>query len=212
MNSVFKSTGYNIRPANTLAYYTPSFSGFTASVSYSLGEDKTATTDAGSVTSFAANYAAGPLLAYVAYQTEKLTAPTAASVGSVNTTGVTVVSALALPTDSTDYTRIGAAYDFGMAKPMMTYGKKSLGTGSTDEYQLGVDVPFGATTLSASWATSQDNAALGDSKRTGFGLGAKYALSKRTFVYGGYESDTTTKPATLDAKHNNLLVGMQHRF
>jgi len=209
MNSVFKSIGYNIRPANTAAYYTPAFGGFTAAVSYSLGEDKTATTDAGSVTSMMANYAAGPLLAYVGYQTEKLATATVV----LNTaTGLLTQTNSPVATDSTDYTRLGAAYDFGMAKPMMTYGKVSTGTKSTDEYQLGVDVPFGATTLSASWATSQDNTAKGDAKRTGYGIGAKYALSKRTFAYGGYESDTTTAPNVADIKHSIFAVGMQHRF
>jgi len=212
MNAVFKSVGYNIRPANTVAYYTPAISGFTAALSYSMGEDKTATSDAGSVTSFMANYAAGPLLAYVAYQTEKLSAPTAASVVTTGTNGLVTVSGMALPTDSSDFTRVGAAYDLGVAKPTFIYGKKAVGAASSDEYQLGVDVPMGAATLSASYATSQDNAAAGDFKRTGYGLGAKYALSKRTFAYGGYESDTATKTGVADAKHNIFAVGVQHRF
>lgn len=212
MNKVFKSTGYTVRPSNTLAYYTPTFSGFKAGLSYSLGEDKTATRDAGAVTSFSAEYANGPLSANLGYQTEKLATTTVVATAAAGTGVVSTTSTVALPTDSTDYTRLSAAYDFGVATPELVYGKKSSGTGSTDEYMLGVDVPFGATTLSASWATSQDNAALGDSKRTGFGLTAKYALSKRTFAYGGYESDTTTKPNTLDGKHSLLAVGVQHRF
>jgi len=214
-NSVMATAAsYTIRPANTLAYYTPNFSGFNASVSYSLGEDKTATTDAGSVTSFQATYAAGPIMAYLAYQTEKLTAPSSTSVATTGTNGLVSVSNLGLPTDSTDFTRLGAWYDLGVAKPMFTYGKASKGSASIDEYQLGVDVPFGATTLSASWATSQDNTgtSANDQKRTGYGLGAKYALSKRTFVYGGYESDTKTQTNVLDIKHTLLAVGMQHRF
>jgi len=211
MNAVFRSVSYNIRPANTIAYYTPDFSGFNASLSYSMGEDKTATQDAGSIVSAQASYAKGPLLAYVAYQTEKLATATVA----LNTsTGLLTSTQGALATNSTDFTRIGVAYDFGVAKPMATYGKVSAGSAKADEYQLGVDVPFGATTLSASWATSQDDTgvAAADQKRTGFGLGAKYALSKRTFVYGGYESDTKTQANVLDQKHNILALGMQHRF
>jgi len=218
MNFVFKSTGYQIRPANTIAYYTPNFSGFNASVSYSLGEDKqNATTtlqaaDAGSVTSMQASYAAGPIMAYLAYQSEKLNAPTGLTTSA--TTGLVTATAVTPTKDSTDFTRLGAWYDLGVAKPMMTYGKVSKGSASVDEYQIGVDVPFGATTLSASWATSQDNTgtAANDVKRTGFGLGAKYTLSKRTFVYGGYESDTGTQSNVADTKHTNMQVGIQHRF
>jgi len=211
MNNVFVSTGYNIRPANTIAYYTPDFSGFNASVSYSLGEDKTATEDAGSITSAQATYAKGPLLAYAAFQTQKLSTATVVLNPS---TGLLTSTKGALAKDSTDFTRVGVAYDFGMAKPMATYGKVSIGSAKADEYQIGVDVPFGATTLSASWATSQDDSgtAANDSKRTGYGLGAKYALSKRTFFYGGYESDTSTKANVADIKHSIFAVGMQHRF
>jgi predicted porin len=71
-------------------------------------------------------------------------------------------------------------------------------------------------TLSAGYAQSKDNTTLtgttAEAKRTGFGLGAAYTLSKRTFVYGGYETDTQTQAALLDKKHNVLAVGMQHRF
>jgi predicted porin len=230
MNNVFLSTKYTIRPSNTIAYYTPTIAGFNAGISYSLGEDKAdavaaaaatatkaavaaqAARDAGSVTSLSASYAGGPLTVIFGYQTEKL-ATTTSTVSLTTTAGVSATStAVALAKDSTDYTRLGAAYDLGVATPKFTYGKVSSGANSVDEYQIGVDVPFGATTLSASYATSQDNKALGDSKRSGYGIGAKYALSKRTFAYGGYESDTTTKPATLDAKHTLLAIGLQHRF
>ena len=214
---VFRSTAYTVRPSNTLAYYTPTFSGFKAGLSYSLGEDKTATRDAGSVTSLSVEFASGPLAVNLGYQSEKLATTTTTSTASLTTGAVTSTSVVALPTDTTDFTRLSAAYDFGVATPKFIYGKRTVGALSTDEYMLGVDVPFGATTLSASWATSQDNDSFAASaqKRTGYGLTAKYALSKRTFAYGGYESDTKSRSATnvaADIKHTLYSVGLQHRF
>lgn len=244
MNNVFRSvggaynvisgSGYTIRPSNTLAYYTPTFGGFKAAISYSAGEDQalasaataaTATAaaaaaqparDAGSVTSFSAEFASGPFSANLGYQTEKLATTTLTT--GLTTAGTTAtITTVALPTDSTDFTRLSAAYDFGMAMPKFIYGKRSVGARSTDEYMLGVDVPFGATTLSASYATSQDNDAFGTSawKRTGYGLTGRYNLSKRTFAYGGYTTDTQAKSATNTAKdivHTLYSVGLQHRF
>lgn len=212
--NVFRSTAYTVRTNNTLAYYTPNFSGITAAVSYGLGEDKTATADAGSVTSFNVIYAAGPLNAHLGYQSEKLAK--ASGITLSPTTGQPTGITSTVPTTSVDFTRAGVTYDFGVAKLLANYGMVAnignLSGADADEYQIGVDVPFGAFTLAANFATSQDNAKAGDAKRTGYGLGAKYALSKRTFAYGGYESDTTTKPKALDAKHTLLSIGLQHRF
>ena len=214
MNSVFKSTGYLVRPGNTVAYYTPNFSGFSASVSYSLGENKTnvatpavaatpttaavpAVTvhSAGAATSFALVYANGPIGLNFGYQNEK-------SAGDVI---------------AKKFTRLGGTYDFGMAKAYATYGKAEnmgnvSGSDATD-YQLGVDVPVSsALTLSASYAQSKDNATAGNAKRKGYGLGAKYALSKRTAVYGGYEADDAKVSGATTNKHDLFAVGVQHRF
>ncbi|MCX7276626.1 MAG: porin [Burkholderiales bacterium] len=214
MNSTFKSTGYLVRPGNTIAYYTPSFSGFSGSLSYSLGENKTntavaavpatATTaavpavtvhNAGAVTSFALVYANGPISVNFGYQDEK-------SAGDVT---------------AKKFTRLGGSYDFGVAKPYAIYGKAAnmgnvSGADATD-YQLGVDVPVGAAlTLSASYAQSKDNATAGNAKRKGYGLGAKYALSKRTALYGGYEADDSKVSGAATTKHDLFAVGIQHRF
>lgn len=218
------SSQYLARPNNTMMYSTPAFSGVTASASYSLGEDNNTTTntEAGAVTSFMVQYAGGPLVAHLAYQTEKL----AANTQTIAVTGATALLSTVTtvqgvtPTTAKDFTRLGVTYDFGAALVRGTYGKAAgisnvSGREATD-YQIGVDVPFGAATIMASYATSEDSgftAALGNAKRTGYGLAAKYALSKRTFAYGGYETDTTTNaPVALDAKHSLFSVGIQHRF
>jgi len=202
MNSVFKSTGYTSRPGNTIYYATPSFSGVTAAVSYSLGENKTAPVgitpgvNAGSVISAYVAYATGPVGVHLGYQTEKAT------------------DALTAKT----FLRLGATYDFGVAKLLGTYGKAenmaNLSNSNATDYQLGVDVPVGAAfTLSGSYAVSKSNAIAGNEKRKGFGLGAKYALSKRTNLYGGFEADTAeTGAGVTTKKHDIALVGINHKF
>lgn len=195
MNNVFRSTGYTVRANNAIYYQSPSMSGFSAAVSYALGENKTTTVGAGSLTSLNVAYAGGPLGVQLGYQTEK-------------TTGAAV---------EREFLRLGATYAFGPATVKATYGRADNigavnGADATD-WQLGVDYAVSsALTVSASVASSDDNAAAGDFERKGYGLGAKYTLSKRTFFYGGYESDKTTKTATPDAKHSIFVLGVQHRF
>lgn len=201
MNSVFASANsYLVRPGNTIAYYTPSLSGFSASASYSLGENKTAAVNAGSVSSLALAYANGPIGVSLGYQSEKVDSTVLAR----------------------KYTRLGGSYDFGVAKLYANYGKAenyefsskvTLSGAKAADYQIGVDVPVGAAlTLSASYAQSKDNAIAGNDKRKGYGLGAKYALSKRTAVYGGYEADDSKVSGATTLKHDLFAVGVQHRF
>lgn len=196
MNNVFASVGYTDRPINGLKYITPTFGGFAGSVSYALGENKTATQSATSISAFSVTYDAGPVAVQLGYQVE----------------GTNVAGA-----SDTKFTRLGASYNFGVATAKATYGKVdnvggASGFDATD-YQLGVDFPVSAAlTVSASYAQSDDSNAGFEQTRKGFGIGATYALSKRTFLYGGYEADTATNNAAADDKHSLFAVGVQHRF
>jgi len=60
-SGIWKSTGYNANPANSMYYASPSMSGFSGAISYSLGENKTAAADAGNVTSVHVKYEGGPV-------------------------------------------------------------------------------------------------------------------------------------------------------
>ncbi len=196
MNTVFQSTHYNWNPANTIYYQAPTFSGFSGAVSYSLGEDKSATLGASSITSVNLTYGAGPLSVQFGYQVEDTNASS----------------------NDTKYTRLGGSYNFGVATAKLTYGKVSnvgnvSGSDATD-YQIGVDVPVGpALTVSASYADSKDSKSVGyEQDRKGFGIAAAYTLSKRTFVYGGYMATSASNAGAGDDKLNILALGMQHKF
>lgn len=207
---VFKSVAYNARPNNTIYYQAPTMSGISGAVSYSLGENKAPGVDAGTVVSLNLTYANGPVAAQLAYQTEQDTGAT----------------------ETVKYTRLGGSYNFGVATAKASYGKaenfrtslaaqpagaimglSQKGKDAT-EWQLGFDVPVSAAmTVSAGYATSSDNATAGSAERKGYGVGASYTLSKRTFLYGGYGSATTSNVAGKnDATNSIFALGMQHRF
>jgi len=193
MYAVFQSTNYFDRPANGFRYTSPEMGGFTGAVSYSLDEDVVGAT---SIASLALSYAAGPLAVQLGYQDEDIN-------------GVA---------DDTKYLRLGGTYDFGVAVAKLTYGKVTdignVNGDDADEYQVGVDVPVGsAIVVSASYARSEDDKDVGyESTRDGYGIGATYTLSKRTFLYGGYTYSSATQQAADDATSSAFAVGVQHRF
>lgn len=195
MNIIFKSTGYQANPGNTVYYATPAMGGFGAAVSYSLDEK---VAGAAAVTSFNVSYGAGPVAVHLGYQSEDIT------------------NTALLPEDQ-KFTRLGATYDFGVATAKLTYGKvNNLGNATgvdTTEYQIGADFPVSAAlTLSASYAKSDESGLAFNPSRKGYGIAGAYTLSKRTFLYGGYSYNTTTQAGAGDATGSALAVGVQHKF
>lgn len=177
---------YVDRPRNAIKYSSPSFGGLNGSVTYGLDENSAVSQD---VVDFQLGYGAGPLGVSLAYQV------------SNNTT-------------DTERLLLNGSYDLGVAKLLATYGQVETGTSKSKDYQFGVDVPLSsALTLSGSYAQTKDNAALGDGKRTGFGIAAKYALSKRTFTYVGLvDVESKNGAGTKTDEFRLYAVGMQHSF
>ena len=209
-NIVFiSSQSYNWNPANSFYYATPSVSGFSGAFSYSLGEDKvtpgTVTGDASSITSLHFKYEAGPLYAGFAYQSESL-------------------QLVAKPNDlSTDYTRLNATYDLGVAKLLAAYGHvvnvNSVKDAEATEWTIGADYPVTSTLiLSGGYARSNHNdimasgaAGLSSATNKVISFGGSYSLSKRTSIYAGYESHTYTK-ASIDTSGSTVGTGVKHTF
>ena len=191
---VWVSNNYKDRPGNALYYATPSFSGFSAAAMYSFGENKTTTASAGKIASFNVQYAGGPVAAALAYQTEK-------------------EGGASLNTDTTKFTQLNGSYDFGPAKLLAAYGHvKDASDNKAKEFQIGVDVPLGAVTVSGGVARSKVTlGAGGEVKSTGVGLAAKYDLSKRTFLYTGLQL-AKNEIAGSEVKTDTFAVGVQHKF
>ena len=194
INNVWRSTGYTANPSNSAYYGSPNFSGFSGAISGSLGENKTATVSPGGIVAFHVKYEGGPLYAGLGYQREKTN-------GTTNTV---------------EFTRVNATYDLGVAKLLAGYGRvqnvAAVSGNDTTEWQIGVDFPVSkALTVSGGLARSSDNAASGDATRKGYSLAALYTLSKRTAMYGGYQSATQTMAGT-DTDTSLLAVGVKHAF
>jgi predicted porin len=183
--------GYTNRASNSIAYTSPTFSGFSGAAVIGLGEDKTATTDASNLSSVHVKYVNGPILAGYAYQEEKNGA-----------TGV-----------KNKYNLVGGSYDLGVAKLVAAYNTAKNGVISEKDYNLGVKAPIGATTLYAGYSHSKADSTGVSNKGTGFSLVASYSLSKRTTLYTGY---TNTKLESANAatqvKATALALGVRHTF
>jgi predicted porin len=128
----------------------------------------------------------------------------------------------------TKVTAVGASYDLGVAKLMATYGqveakdaKSTTGVSKTtserDYTQVGVQVPMGKTTAFAQYSTGSLKTGTGtavgyDGDVTGYTVGARYALSKRTYAYAIYGADETDTAANKSTKRDQVTFGMNHAF
>lgn len=97
---------------------------------------------------------------------------------------------------------LGAKYNFGT---FAVAGSFQDPAGVKKGFTLGVSAPVGPVTLTADLARATDSA----NKNTDFLLEAKYALSKRTFVYGVYMKDGGTAGVK---STNGYAVGVRHNF
>ena len=210
-NGVWASNNYQDRPGNSIYYSTPSFSGFSAAASYSFGENKTAAVDAGSIVSANIQYAGGPFAVALSHQQEKATdAQTAVK-----------------------FTQLNGSWDLRVVKLLAAYGQvkngstglfvPAVGTPPTvtpvavnksREFQVGVDVPLGAVTVSGGVARAKLTLASGGNiTSTGVGLAAKYDLSKRTFLYTGLQlAKNEAAVGNGEIKTDTFAVGVQHKF
>ena len=90
--------------------------------------------------------------------------------------------------------------------------------GEIKNWTVGATVPFGAATLRVGYSGWNGNGAAGQQDDTKFGIGVKYDLSKRTFVYSDIASQTrkNNTGTAADGKDNTTLrsfdVGIAHSF
>ena len=175
---------------NSVRYDTPNFDGFTAAVQVGFGEDKVAGGPSASRgVSMNLGYANGPVAVVLAYQNDKAS-------------GATAEKTLAL----------GGSYDFGVAKLNLGYGRADnvIGTNNGRLVSVGVTVPVDAFTFVGQYAQGKVSNIAGSSKS--FALEGRYALSKRTTAYAGFNDTKENIGGGANVKSNRFGVGIRHVF
>ena len=202
-NAVFSNglKDYTNRVDNSIAYTSPSFSGFSGAAVYSFGENKNSTVnvngDATDNVSLHVKYANGPILVGYAYQEEKLAAVAGAQ-------------------DKNKYNMIAGSYDLGVAKLTGSYNTAKNNTFNDKEYQAGVSVPFGAAAISAGYARSKSERGNVEKTGKGYSVLATYDLSKRTRLYAGAQNTESyaafTNAASPKTEITTYGLGVRHAF
>ncbi len=119
---------------------------------------------------------------------------------------------------------VGGAYDFNVAKVYANYiynRTKDTKAGVTTkgpkahEANLGVTVPFGAASFVAEYGYNRVKVSDERSMKShDFVVGANYAFSKRTDVYGriGYRGLLKDSDSGISGNQQTYAVGLRHRF
>lgn len=199
---------YGFRINNAWSYDTPNFNGFSAGITYGLGENKTATISAGNVLSLKGVYANGPIMVGLGYQEEK-------NVAAVNGQGVSLAAAALGTVSKEKHALLTGSYDFGVAKVRLAFNKSGdngvAAVSADKEFAIGVSMPLGAFGFAAEYAASKNS----DVKGNALGMQGTYALSKRTDVYAGLRTlkgnSLAAGPVT-NIKSNLIGLGLRHTF
>lgn len=171
--------GAGIRTSNTVGYKSPSIAGLTANVAVGLS----GSTGAGRETGFNLEYRTGPLYA-----------------------GIGSESISKGPLDGNSLTTVGAAYDLGYVKPMLTYSRAEVAGRTNKFFSIGATAPLGGGRVKAAYYRF-DPAGI-NNVQTKLGLGYDHLMSKRTTLYADLGLGRE------DARSNNSawMIGVRHTF
>ena len=220
------------RVDNSIAYRSPTWSGFTVSGITGFGETASPATAAGDGNSRGANqlygaglnYANGPLNIDAVYHTRR-------DVTALQANGMVGASALATWTstqDSINEWYLGGSYDFKVVKISGSYQEQddNNGTSRTEAsnklWQVGAVMPvFGNGKIHAGYSRqSWENTGGGDT--SAWNLMYSHSLSKRTTLYTGFtrfDMDNNARAAASNSgvggigeKNTTYAAGINHAF
>ena len=154
------------------------------------------------------------------------------SVGAVHSVARTsALTGSSLSADvKTSISLVGASYNVGVAKLYTEAARiqtndrsasNAVGEGSRQGVSVGVEVPYGKFTPFASYSTGtkQEATVAGTAgikrNNTGYQVGTKYDLSKRTFAYaaaGATKLDSATGSTNSEVKVQQVALGFVHAF
>lgn len=185
--------GHIVRESAAVKYNSPSFGGFKASVMAVLE---------GNVAYGTAAAPKGKYDIAVMYANDKIGA-------ALNFNKVTDVS---------ENASLGAKYNFGVATVAASVQSQKAGASNTtvtEGFTLGASAPMGPFTFTADLAQATKNSDLTGADfgtKTNFLLEAKYALSKRTFVYAAFLRDGKYGNVKNDIDIDGYSIGVRHNF
>lgn len=118
---------------------------------------------------------------------------------------------------------VGASYDFGVVRPMMSYQKATYRARRQDNWMVGAIVPFGVHELRASFQRADQSGSGTDrNDATQVAVGYTYRLSKRTSLYSNVSRVSNSGAQTYRVPSGSTLraggtssgaeVGMLHTF
>ncbi|MBR7793245.1 porin [Undibacterium sp. FT147W] len=198
----------NPRSNNTANYTTNNLSGFTGSLAYTFGE-QAGDIGKGRGIGVSGSYAAGPLLATVAYHTEDGVDRTKAANAN-------------LPTNAIKHIFAGATYDFTVVKAALAYGKVKSDDNSVAYklWNLGATFPVSAAgNIIAGVTRVSSDVVSTDRNSTQLALGYTHSLSKRTNVYTSFSriaNDSKVNASNLadgfGRTERMFNVGIRHAF
>ncbi|PRC95093.1 porin [Solimicrobium silvestre] len=191
------------RMSNAVTYSTPdNLYGFKGTVAYGFGE-QAGDTSAQSQVGASLSYINGPLTVAYAYH---------------QANNDTVVGSVATPGETFKTNFIGAAYDFNVVKVHAAFDQNQQAdqTLKTQDYMLGVTVPFGAHSVFADY-THKDNKLVQNADADQYAIGYTYTLSKRTNLYTSYsyvknKEDSYINTDVAGNSVSTFQVGMRHSF
>jgi predicted porin len=187
----------NTRINNMVEYITPSFSGFSADLSWAPGgvaDDAAKNRNIGA----SVGYANGPVVVKLAHHQAN------------NAAG----------TDRTKNTLLTGSWNFGVALASLGYAvNKGTGTADSKDLIAGVSVPFGSSTVLASYIRHDDRTAANKDANQ-WALGYSYRLSKRTDIYTAYARIDNSNGAAFTVGNATdtgsgdkaFNLGMRHSF
>jgi predicted porin len=229
-----------------LFYTSPSISGLTVSVSMSpkkltsvtapvatsttqtAGGDPLVTAAVPGVTStkthqsISAVYTAGPLVAGLGHEQNRVGDTITQVFGNYNMGVAKLFASYATIEGGTAADRAGvtfaaasSAVNSGSMAPTAVGGVAA--NGEIKNWTVGATVPMGATTILVGYSGWNGNGSVGQKDDTKFGIGAKYDLSKRTFLQASYatqtrKNNTGTRPDRDNTKQNTIDLGIAHSF
>jgi GBP family porin len=205
-----------LRMDNTVKYTTPTWSGFTADISYAFGEVPDENSQRRQY-GFSVGYANGPLLAKLAYHRAD------GDIAEAAFPSITPGATAGIPLDEeAKMWMLGGKWDFGVAAAHLAFSKtkaeRTLAE-DTQDWLLGVSVPFGPGTFLASYIKKNDKSDF-NADASQWALGFTYALSKRTNLYTSYASVDNDRGLTYTAGNatergagdKQFNVGVRHIF